>query len=209
MSHRFDAGYREQVMLADGSGVLLRPVRPDDKPMLVRGFERLSQESRYRRFLGAKSRLTSAELAYLTELDGINHFAIAATHKAPSGEEEGLGIARFVRQANRPAVAEAAVTVIDEWQHKGLGTILLERLARAARERGITHFTAVALRANPPVRALLAELAPVVSVQPDGEELKIVVALDELERAEQAAAHGERPTKRVLAAAAKATSLLG
>jgi hypothetical protein len=88
----FNHDYREKAMLRDGHAVTLRLVRATDKELLRRGFERMSPESRYRRFFAAKKTLSEAELVYLTELDGLNHFAIAATLDEPEGTEEGVGI---------------------------------------------------------------------------------------------------------------------
>src|SRR6266568_8681079 len=87
-AHRFDGRYRETALLRDGSRVVLRLVRPDDKALLRRGFERLSPESRYRRFMSAKSQLTDAELAYLTEVDGWSHFALGAVVEGAGGGAE-------------------------------------------------------------------------------------------------------------------------
>jgi GNAT superfamily N-acetyltransferase len=174
---RFDALYRETVRLLDGSRVTLRLVRPEDKQLLRRGFERLSPESRYRRFLAAKTELSDAELAYLTEVDGWNHFAIGAVTVDAAGAEEGVAIARFIRSSEDPRSAEAAVAVIDDWQRKGLGTILLLRLVAAARERGIDRFAGEALAANQQIREVLGQLAQGVRVRGDGPELGIEVDL--------------------------------
>src|SRR5207245_4362935 len=101
-------------------------------------WDRLSPTSRYRRFLSAKDHLTDREWRYFTEVDGINHFALGAVRHA-DGQEEGLGVARFIRLIDRPTVAEPAVVVADPWQRKGLGRLLLARLVAAASERGIDH----------------------------------------------------------------------
>src|SRR5215813_10393760 len=144
MPRRFDADYREKVVLKGGTEVVLRLVRPDDKPLFVAGFARLSPESRYFRFFTGKDHLTDAELRYLTELDGENHLAIGAL--GPDGQ--GAGVARFIRLAQEPEVAELAVTVVDSMQRKGLGRILSERLMAAARERGVKRLRAEILAEN-------------------------------------------------------------
>jgi GNAT superfamily N-acetyltransferase len=164
-ANHFGANYAEHARLPDGTAVTLRAVGPKDKELLRRGFERLSPESRYRRFLGSKRALSDAELAYFTELDGDHHFAIGATRQASGEEEEGLGIARFVRVAGEPEVAEAAVAVVDPWQGRGLGRLLLARLVAAARERGITTFRATLLEDNAAVRAVIAEAGDVRVVE--------------------------------------------
>jgi GNAT superfamily N-acetyltransferase len=151
----FDARYIERAQLPDGTAVTLRLVVAQDKALLRRGFERLSPESRHQRFFTAKRELSEAELRYFTELDGDHHFAIGATRRTSDGDEEGLGIARFVRIAAELRVAEAAVAVVDAWQGRGLGRLLLARLVAAARERGVTTFRVSLLADNTAVRALI------------------------------------------------------
>lgn len=171
---RFDADYREEVVLADGAPVVLRALRPDDKALLMRGFQRLSEASRFRRFLAVKEELTERELAYLTELDGERHYAIAAGLEDPLGREEGIGVARLIRLDERPEVAELAITVIDTFQGRGLGTLLCRRIAEAALERGITHVRCDVLAANDPIRRLLARVAPAATVVEDGDGVAVL-----------------------------------
>jgi GNAT superfamily N-acetyltransferase len=167
-----DAAYEEHAVLRDGSRVTIRPVRPSDKELLRRGFERLSPESRFRRFLSPKSTLSDAELAYLTELDGVDHFALGAIDEAGAG----LGIARFVRTQADPTVAEVAVAVVDDWHGRGLGTLLLVRLAAAARERGIERFAGQALASNLTIQDMIAQIHGVVRPT-DGPEVALNVDL--------------------------------
>jgi GNAT superfamily N-acetyltransferase len=139
------AGSAETVALRDGSEVLVRPVRPEDKPLFAAGWERFGEESRYERFMGAKARLTTRELAFFTELDQADHVALGAIDPQTG---EGLGVARYVRDPQRPEAAEAAVAVIDAWQGRGLGSLLLRRLCARAGEHGITTFAATLFTAN-------------------------------------------------------------
>ena len=167
-------------MLQDGSRALVRTIRPEDKALLREGFDRLSPESRYRRFLGAKSRLSEQELRYLTEVDGTHHFAIGAARLDDAAQiVEGLGIARFIRLAEAPEIAEAAVAVVDPAQGIGLGGILLRRLVEAAIERGVTRFRCVVLASNDPMRHLLEGLGLEVSEGHDGDLLLVDVPLPE------------------------------
>jgi RimJ/RimL family protein N-acetyltransferase len=142
-----------RVALKDGTPVTIRPIRPDDKPLLVDGLARLSEESRYRRFLSPIGGFTEDQLRYLTEVDYHDHFAWVALH----GEwpDVGLGVARYVRVPDRPDVADVAVTVVDEYQGRGLGTILLAVLARTALAEGIRRFRGDVLAVNTPMRRLL------------------------------------------------------
>jgi len=108
------------VALRDGSRVRvrIRQVRPSDEELLS-GFEQLGPESRYRRFLSPLPELSRSMVRYPTDVDHHNHEAVVALDDAA---ENGLGIARYVRDASRPETTEVAVTVIDEWQGRGLGT---------------------------------------------------------------------------------------
>jgi len=142
------------VVLRDGSVVLIRQVQSGDAPLLLEGFARLSAESRRLRFLMSKSSLTPAELRYFTEIDHHNHEALVALNPV---DGRGLGVARYIRHAEDPTAAEVAVTVIDEWQRRGLGTELLNRLTDRARQEGISHFTALVSSDNAGVLGLLRE----------------------------------------------------
>jgi acetyltransferase len=141
--------------LSDGSVVEIRPLTPADKAGLAAGFERLSELSRYRRFLSPTSRLNATQLAYLTEVDHHDHEALVAIDPTSS---HGLAVARYVRSAQNPREAEFAVAVADDWQRRGLGTALLGQLAARARAEGITRFTGSVLEDNRPMRGLLRSL---------------------------------------------------
>src|SRR5215212_7941991 len=128
----------------------IREIRADDKEQLAAGYARLSERSRLRRFLSPKPRLTSSDLRYLTEVDGINHFAIVATIG-----EDIVGVARWVRLHDDPEEAEAAIVVGDPHQGKGIGKMLARELADGARARGIRRIRASILSDNPPAHALM------------------------------------------------------
>jgi GNAT superfamily N-acetyltransferase len=161
-------GFSEDHVLRDGTVVRVRPIRPEDGAELRRGFEGLSSESRYRRFLGGFSQLSDATLEYLTVVDGQDHVAVVATRPRGDGTEEGLGVGRFVRLRDDPAVAEAAITVVDGEQHKGIGRLLAFTLARAARERGVDRFRGEILANNEAVRQLLDQVGASLQAVEDG-----------------------------------------
>jgi RimJ/RimL family protein N-acetyltransferase len=140
------------VVLRDGSMVQIRPVRSADAPLLADGFARLSAASRRMRFLGVKKELSTTDLRYFTDVDHHNHEALAALDQAGG---HGVGIARYIRDAGDPQAAEIAVTIVDDWQGRGLGTELLARLSDRARSEGIRRFTALADAGNVAVAALL------------------------------------------------------
>jgi GNAT superfamily N-acetyltransferase len=159
---RFTPDYRERVRLRDGTEVLLRLVIPADQLLLKRGMDRFSPESRYHRFLGTKQELSTEELNYLTDVDGVDHFALGALATNAAGGTEGVGVARFVRFGEEADSAEPTVAVVDSFQGRGLGSILFGRLMDAARERGIRRFHGCMLVHNRVMRALLHRAAPEV-----------------------------------------------
>ena len=118
---------------------MIRPIRPDDKGMLSDGLRRLSPQSAQRRFLTPKRSFSRAELRYLTEVDGRDHVALVAEYPVDPIRRL-IAVARFVRLHDDPEAAEIAVTVADEWQGRGLGSLLGKHLAHAARNRNIRRF---------------------------------------------------------------------
>lgn len=147
---------RVEARLRDGAPVLVRPIGPADRQLIKEGFLSLSEESRLRRFLVPTSILTEQELDRLTHLDYWDHFAWGALRSDPP--REGIGVARYVRLPGEPRVAEAAVTVLDDYQRRGLGTLLLGLLSAAALTAGIVAFRAFVSEENVPMRTLLAGL---------------------------------------------------
>lgn len=143
--------------LQDGSPVYIRSIRPDDKALLSVALGQLSEESRFKRFLGPKPRFTGAELEYLTEVDGVDHIAyVALRGDAP---KELIAVARMVRLATNPAMAEIAVVVGDCWQRRGLGKLLGDHLAVAARDRGVRWLTATMAADNQPAHRLFGHIS--------------------------------------------------
>ena len=137
--------------------VVIRPIRPSDKALLADGHSRLSAESLRLRYLAPKPRLSRAQLAYLTEVDGVDHVAFIAT--LASDPRRMVAVARFVRSGDDPESAEAAVVVADEFQGQGLGRQMGMALADAARDRGIRRFTALILSENAAAQKLFAAIS--------------------------------------------------
>jgi GNAT superfamily N-acetyltransferase len=138
---RIDA---QRVALDDGTELVVRQVGPDDKRLLADGLERLSPESRYRRFFRPLTELSERDLAYLTEIDHRDHEALAAIDPR---RDDLVGVARYVRGAE-PELAEVSVVVGDPWHRRGVATMLLEHLVERARAAGITHFVALVMDEN-------------------------------------------------------------
>jgi len=164
------------VTVRDGSELLLRRLTPRDGANLEQAFARLSEESRRLRFLTSKPRLTQSEVRYLTEVDGHQHEAIGAVDPATG---QAVGVGRFVRDRERPERAEVAVTVVDEWQRRGVGTQLLEVLTDRAREEGITTFTALVAADNDSMHRLLDRLGVSVhQIRPVGQAAEYEIELE-------------------------------
>jgi len=143
--------------LEDGATILIRPIRADDKRMLEDGLRHLSPQSVQRRFLTPKSSFSRSELRYLTEVDGRDHVALVAEYPGEPVRRL-IAVARFVRNADDPSTAEAAIVVADEWHRRGVGTKLTKRLAEAACGAGITRFTATMASDNVAAHKLMAKL---------------------------------------------------
>jgi GNAT superfamily N-acetyltransferase len=175
--------------LRDGSRVRVRPVRPDDKERLLEGLRRLSPLSRYRRFHAAVATLSDGMLRDLTEIDHVNHIAWVASAVDMAGEP-GIGVARCIRLARDPRIAELALTVVDSHQGRGLGTLLLDLLTASAGARGIRAFRADVLDDNAPMlRMLRARGAIERRIEPGVLRLEIPI------RAERAPAATLRPSR--------------
>ena len=141
--------YKYQAILRDGSVVILRTIRPNDKQHLLDGFRRLTSTSIYSRFLTTKRELTEKELKYFTEIDYKHHVALVATI-INNMKEEVIGVGRYIDLSDNgiEQVAEVAFTVDDEHQGLGVGTILFEQIVIIAKKNGILRLVADVLYDN-------------------------------------------------------------
>ncbi len=181
--------------MRDGTSLTIRFITPDDKQALRDAFHSASARTRYLRFMGMVGELSDETLTYLTNVDQEDHVAIAAVVTSPDLKtERGVGVARFIRMKGSPEIAEAAITVADDMQNKGVGGILAHELERLARARGIRAIRADVLGSNAAMRAILdaAGARRVASEDPSVACYEI-----DLER-------NEGPLVRILRAAARA-----
>ena len=146
--------------LKDGTPVLIRPIEPADAGLLKLGFSHLSDEARQFRFLRAVPQLSEEDLWFLTHPDHDGHEALGAADLSTEPPEP-VGVARHVRLPDDPATAEVAVTVVDDHQGRGLGTLLFGLLARVASSKGIDGFVALIHAENSGMRTLLADLGAI------------------------------------------------
>lgn len=153
----------EVVALPDGGRILIRPLLPTDRDELAQRYLELSPEARRLRFFNAPDHLSERLLDYLMDVDGPDRCALVAFAVDDAGTP-GVGLARYVRSRDEPDSAEAAVTVLDRYQHRGIASTLLRRLADRARADGISTFTATVMWENRQLldglRAFGAEVAP-------------------------------------------------
>jgi GNAT superfamily N-acetyltransferase len=173
-------------VLKDGTRVVFRPVVAEDKELLRIGLDSMSPESRYRRFFAPITQFSDEQLAYLTEIDYQDHFAWIGL-LADSGTSQGLGVSRWIRDPDNKASAEAAVTVLDQWQGQGVGSALLVVLARSAIERGVKRFSLEVLGENEPMLALLQSVGAVIDKRDGGVVFLHVPLPDSVEELDQTA----------------------
>jgi RimJ/RimL family protein N-acetyltransferase len=192
------ASQPQLVTLRSGDVVRIRPVRPDDAPALVRAYENLGEQSRYRRFFTIMPRLPDATVQAAVQVDHTDHEALVAV---PLLSAQIVGECRFIRLADQPDTAEVGVTVVDAWQGRGLGSALLARLSERAAEAGIEYFTAEVLAEN---RTMLGQLPGLgqVETQSRGPVVTARVELTEPPRP-------ERPDLRDLLTAAARGDIIG
>ncbi len=168
-------------VLNDHRVVDIRPIRSDDGQRLQAYHLGLSDESRYRRFLSTKPRLSAADARYLVNIDGSDHFALVATSpEGGQGTGSIVAVARFIRLAERHDTAEFAIVVGDDFHRQGLAGELMLRLAVAARERGIQRFRATMLADNVAIRRIMQHLAagPVALLE-RGAVIELEIELDD------------------------------
>ncbi|WP_227267707.1 GNAT family N-acetyltransferase [Roseobacter weihaiensis] len=145
------------VEVRDGLRVSLRDVVPDDGHLIELGFDRLSKQSRFFRFMAAKKRLTGREIEQFSALNTKDHAAVGALCMRANSAQP-VGIARYIRTGTEDHSAEIAITVVDAFQNRGIGTLLLGVLAKVAQAHGITEFLALVAKENDAMRHLLHEL---------------------------------------------------
>jgi GNAT superfamily N-acetyltransferase len=138
--------YAADEILRDGGPIHIRALAPSDKDLLFEHFSGLSLESRYTRFFGAKRTLNREELARFTELDFENQVGLTAAI-TEGDRERFIGIGRYFRAPDSKR-AEVAFAVLDEYQGRGIATLLLEHLRRIAHQAGIEEFVADVMSSN-------------------------------------------------------------
>ena len=148
--------YEKRLTLKNGKEVFLRPIWETDGPLLVDLFNKLSDHSRYLRFLGLLSALSEEMLFHFTHVNYNSAFALVAVIEE-DGKDAIIAVGRYAYDLNEH-VTDFAVAVRDDWQHYGLGKSLLEKTIAVGKEHGISRFVAVLDSRNSIIKQILSEL---------------------------------------------------
>lgn len=143
--------------LNDGTKVHVRPIVPEDEPLLHEAVAAMSERTVYFRFFSPLKRMPDALAHRLAVVDYHDRFAVVATTHRPNGKERIVGVARYDRAAGTD-VAEVALAVVDEFQRRGMGRALLVILSKVAREQGIKTFSLIVLPENQHMLGLLRKM---------------------------------------------------
>jgi RimJ/RimL family protein N-acetyltransferase len=162
------------LVLSGGAEIHIRPLRTGDRATVAALFARLSDESRYRRYLVPKRELSAGELECLAGVDHAGHEALTAVD---ARDGSIAGIARYVEYAGRPGVAELAIEVADPLQGRGIGSALTARLVERARAHGLHLLAATTLRENLGAKRVLGRVGFEVRGGGHGREIDLELRL--------------------------------
>lgn len=170
--------YHEE--MRDGTPITIRPIRPEDEPLMIKFHESLSEESVYMRYfhaMGLSQRTAHERLTRICFIDYDREMALVAERKGPETDErEILGVGRLSRHSAVPDEAEFAVLISDRFQHQGVGTLLLEKLLGVGREEGLRRITADILFDNRGMQKISKRLG--FTLHRDPEEMVMKADLD-------------------------------
>ncbi|HQL54024.1 MAG TPA: GNAT family N-acetyltransferase, partial [Phycisphaerae bacterium] len=169
----YPAQYEETYTTRTGEKIFVRPIRPDDEPMMREMFYNFSEQTKYLRYHAALKSMPHNKMQVFCTIDYDTEMAIVGLYGQP-GAEEVVGVARYMTDPER-LVAEVAFTVQDNWQRKGLGTYFFERLLHIARERGIRTFHAYVLVENSGMLKIFHRSGLVVETQTEGDVVRVTM----------------------------------
>lgn len=191
----------EQVRLRDGTAAFVLPLQRTDRAALVAEFETLAPESRRRRFLAPVLHLSEAMLDHLVDdVDGVDHVALVLCVETSPDVYDPVALARMVRYEDAPDAADLAVTVKDDWQGRGVATVLLEVLMRH-RPAGVRRIVTDVFKDNPASLHMLRRLG--TSTETDlgtglcGVSVELAPATSDVAAVPVPAAVGDRPAPRL------------
>ena len=167
----------KKYVLADGTLIGTGLVVPEDSERLLKGYNKLSLKTKMFRFHYGKDKLSDYEKDYLVNVDNYNHLAIGAIDLNKS-HDVGIALIRYIRDKNDPTKAEVALTVIDEYQNKGIGTHLYNEMLEYACKNGIKVLVNCVLKENIPLLNILEKIGGVIKDR-SGNQYMIEVKLPE------------------------------
>jgi acyl-CoA synthetase (NDP forming)/RimJ/RimL family protein N-acetyltransferase len=170
----YPAHWEADVVLRDGGTAHLRPIRPDDADRLRRFHARLSDETIYFRFFSLLRELSDKDVAKYTVVDHVDRVALVATVG-----HEIIGVVRYERVS--PDLAEVAFNIEDDYQGRGVGSVFLEHIAAAARERGVARFVADVLPNNRKMLRVFQDAGYVVGHEMDDGVFRLEFSLEPTE----------------------------
>jgi GNAT superfamily N-acetyltransferase len=162
-----------QTVLA-GERVTIRPIHSTDVAMESDFIRGLSMQTKHYRFFGGVKELPAAEIERLCTIDGRYSSAFVATVQR-EGREVEIGVCRYAPDS-KADVREIAITIADEWQHQGLGKLLMERLISSAKEYGVRQLYSQDLADDPSMRELAHEIGMSVRRDP-GDAHQVIYSL--------------------------------
>jgi GNAT superfamily N-acetyltransferase len=149
----------------DGKPLTIRPISIQDMKLENDFIDHLSPETKHYRFFGGVNHVSDRVLKSFCDVDGQNSMAFVATEQV-NGEEQEIGVCRYVL-TEKPDIYELALTVADQWQHKGLGKLLMKQLIHYAKGHGVKWLYSVELSDNAFMRTLSKELGMQAKIDPE------------------------------------------
>ncbi len=171
--HPYPAHLIQEVQLADGTDIIIRPIRPEDAELEQEFVRRLSAQSRYLRFMQTIKELTPEMLMRFTQNDYDREMALLAVVDRNGEEGDEVGVTRYSIAPDGQS-CEFALVVSDEWRHRGIGTLLMDALMEAARARGLKYMEGDVLSENTHMLSLCEELGFSISPVKDDPGMRYV-----------------------------------
>ena len=156
--------------LHDGTQVEIRAQKPGDREAILDEMSHASVDTLYHRFFAVKRSLSPQEMHFFFDVDFVNHVVLLAVTQA-NGKSRIIGGARFV--GTEPGKAEVAFSVVDDFQHHGLGAVLMRHIAAVAHEAGITELVAEVLSDNAPMIAVFEHAGLITSTRREGSTIHV------------------------------------
>ncbi len=169
--HPYPSDLVSEWQSADGTNLVIRPIRPEDAAIEARFVSGLSAQAKYFRFMRGLNELSREMLVRFTQLDYRRELALIAVQEQ-EGQETELGVARYAMNPDGKS-CEFALVVADAWQRRGLGSHLMTALMEAARERGFTEMTGEILADNHNMLELVKGLGFMLHTSTDDAHIKV------------------------------------